>query len=139
MKQMNQWIRLACAATLALLLGACGDEEPEAETPAAADAAVSADSVYVPRTDSVRLPEARIYYTLTDHEWYARGEPLQHEGAAYEPGGAPLAADLAEMEQAGSYAGVEYYRRADEPDNVLYVPVFPGYWQPFRAAAGRGN
>lgn len=124
----------AIAALLAVLLPGCV-AEPEPPATAERVAAATPDSaVYTPHVDSVRLPGERIYSRLTDHEWYARGEPLQHEGAAYRPDGRPVAAATAEMEQVGDYAGVEYYRRAGDAEPLLYIPVFHGYWQPFRTA-----
>jgi hypothetical protein len=60
------------------------------------------DSVYTAPPTREDLPSARIYYTLTDHEWYARGDPLVHENAFYIPAGQPVSASLEEMEQAWS-------------------------------------
>jgi hypothetical protein len=110
--------------------GATGDVASGA---AAATAAILADSTYTPDTVMQTLPEIRIYHTLTDTDWYARAEPLRHDSLAYAPAGAPVAAPLGDMEQVGEYGGVEYYRRRGIEEPVLYVPVFQGYWQPFRA------
>ena len=79
------------------------------------------------------LPSNRIYYTLTSFDWYARGEPLVHDGRAYAPEGMPVSASLADMSKAGDYHGVEFYVRSGDPDPVVYVPVYDGYWQRFRA------
>ena len=79
------------------------------------------------------LASSRIYYDLTRFEWYARGEPLVHDQLPYQPAGTPVAADLAELERAGEYQGVEYYHRQGD-DQSLYVPVYDGYWLAFRPA-----
>jgi hypothetical protein len=92
---------------------------------------VAGDSVFVASEERVSLPSSRIYYTLTSHEWYARGEPLVHEGRTYRPGGMPVAASLTDMTRLGEFRGVEYYHRAGDTAAV-YVPVFEGYWQTFR-------
>ena len=123
-------------AALVLVLGACADESGTETAPAvsaAPDEISAADPIYQESPDLETLPESRIYHTLTDHEWYARAEPLRHEGAPYEPAGLPIVASLPEMQHVGAYQGVDYYRRIDEADPVLYIPVFQGYWQPFRA------
>jgi hypothetical protein len=92
-----------------------------------------ADSLFTAEPTREDLPTARIYFTLTDHEWYARGQPLLHEGTQYSASGRIVAAAAPEMEHVGDYEGVDYYSRRDEDAHVLYVPVFQGYWQPFRA------
>ncbi|MGH7448458.1 MAG: hypothetical protein ACRELT_12900, partial [Longimicrobiales bacterium] len=74
-----------------------------------------------------------IYYTLTNHEWYAHGEPLVHDGRPYEPAGMPISVSLSEMNRIGDFQGVEYYARDGDSEPVVYVPVFDGYWQQFRA------
>jgi hypothetical protein len=124
-------ILVTCAAAGAL--AGCGADEPQSQ---AAAAEIDAPEI-LGRTDTVyaaverrTLPSSRIYYTLTDHEWYARGEPLLHENAAYHPAGMPVSATLDDMEHVGDYQGVEYYVRSG--DERVYVPVFEGYWQPFR-------
>jgi hypothetical protein len=123
-----------CAAALCLALAGCRSEQgSDAAAHAVDEVMAAADSIYTP-AGLETLPEARIYHTLTDHEWYARAEPLQHDGVPYEPAGAPIAVSLPEMEQVGAYRGVDYYRRVQDPAPVLYVPVFQGWWQPFRAA-----
>lgn len=99
------------------------------EAPAILD---EADSVYAAPVEREVLPSARIYYTLTDHEWYARGEPLLHDSRAYQPAGMPVSASATEMELVGEYHGVDYYVRREDASHALYVPVFEGYWQSFR-------
>jgi hypothetical protein len=125
-------VTLNIAVACCVLTG-CGtdDDRPDREAPLAADN-VAADSVYAPAEDLVTLPTSRIYYTLTSHDWYARGEPLVHDGRPYEPEGMPVSASLDVMEKAGEYSGVEYYVRSGDPEPAVYVPVFDGYWQRFR-------
>lgn len=94
---------------------------------------LSGDSVFDPSADRVSLPSSRIYYTLTSHEWYARGQPLLHEGRPYEPEGMPVDASLSDMQKLGDFQGVEYYSLNGDSDPVVYVPVFDGWWQRFRA------
>lgn len=115
-----------------LLLTACGGEkEPAAAADRAEPPVAAAPEPAEPRRV---LASSRIYYDLTRFEWYAHGEPLLHEQLAYQPVGRPLSASLEEMERAGEYRGVEFYRREGD-DQSLYVPVYDGYWLSFRAAA----
>jgi hypothetical protein len=93
---------------------------------------MASDSVFSPADDRVHLPTGSIYYTLTGFDWYARGQPLVHEGRPYESAGMPVNASLTEMQKAGEYQGVEYYSRAGDTA-TLYVPVYEGYWQSFAA------
>jgi hypothetical protein len=132
---------------LALVLAGCGGgDETRADgavvvDAAAADAAAADTAVFTAPRQRETLPSSRIYYTLTDHDWYARGEPLVHENAAYLPGGMPVSASTTEMRELGEYQGVAYYTRDGDAERALYVPVFEGYWQAFRPdTAGRvGN
>lgn len=124
------------AGALLLVVAACGgagEEEPENAAPVTAADSVVSDAVF---RDTARetLPTHRIYYTLTSHEWYARGQPLMHDGAPHQPAGAPVSASAERMTRAGEYEGVEYYTSGDEA-GVVYVPVFEGYWQAFRSTA----
>jgi hypothetical protein len=142
---MMQETRTAVVAVLAaalLLTSGCGRGESEPATSAGqvemTEITGGVDTVFAAVQSREALPTSRIYYTLTDHEWYARGEPLVHEGTAYLPGGNPVAASLEEMEQAGDYHGVDYYVRPADERPALYVPVFEGYWQPFRPDTARG-
>jgi hypothetical protein len=118
------------------VLAGCGPKDQTADDATvddAAAAAAGADSVFAPAEDRVNLPSSRIYYTLTSYEWYARGEPLVHDGRPYEPEGMPVNASLTEMTKVGEYGGVEYYVHDGDPEPSVYVPVFEGYWQRFRA------
>lgn len=84
-------------------------------------------------------PEARnseppeIYYDLTRFDWYRRGQPLLVEGRPFQPAGRPEPTGVREFTELGRYDGVTYYAVAgsEAPHNVVYVPVSPGYWQPF--------
>jgi len=76
-----------------------------------------------------------IYYDLTRYEWYARGEALVHDSAAFHPTGVPVALPLAELERVGNYQGVDVYqhRFAADRDANRYVPVYEGFWLRFSA------
>lgn len=141
---MNRTRRIRTSLTALLLTAAaCGVQDAaETATPAAeaVDSATTAnagpaDSGYVPLEEAEPQPRVRLYPTLTDYEWYARGEPLRHEGVAYLPSGAPVTAATSDMQHAGEYQSVDYYVRAGVADGVVYVPVYRGYWQPFRAGS----
>lgn len=127
---------------LALTAIACGGQDPDDDAAgppaeAAGSASVSAtvtDSIHVPLEEEPE-PGVRLYPTLTDYEWYARGEPLRHEGVAYLPAGAPITAATSDMQHAGEYQSVDYYVRTGLADGVVYVPVYRGYWQPFRSVS----
>jgi hypothetical protein len=130
-------------AKFLLILAAAGcrpdvEQAPSMEAPAAATAAVAAsDTVYSPQTGRVVLEPERIYFTLTDHEWYARGQPLLHGNAAYHPTGMPVSASLSDMHHAGEYQGVDYYVRDGDGGQIVYVPVYEGYWQRFSPDTAR--
>jgi hypothetical protein len=116
---------------------ACGRDDAEPVDHAVAEIEAPAitgdvDTIYTAAPAPDALPAGRIYYNLTDHEWYARGAPLVHENVGYAPAGNPVAAGVQEMQQVGDYFGVEYYVRPADTTAVLYVPVFEGYWLPFR-------
>lgn len=128
-------VTLRIAVACCVLAGCQADEQPASGPPAATDS-VAADSLFSPDEDQVNLPTSRIYYTLTSHDWYARGEPLVHDGRPFEPEGMPVNASLTDMTKAGEYQGVEFYTHATDADAAVYVPVFDGYWQRFQAAAG---
>lgn len=128
MPRVSTFVAVACC----VLAGCASDETP---VPAAADSAaatVAGDSFFDPSEDRVNLPTGSIYYTLTSYDWYARGQPLRHDGRAYVTDGMPIGASLGSMQKAGTFEGVDYYVSAGEQDAV-YVPVFEGYWQRFRA------
>ena len=115
------------------VLAGCGaDEQPGNDSTLAADS-VAGDAVFHPSEERVSLPSSRIYHTLTNHDWYSRGESLVHDGRPYDPDGMPVNASLTEMTRAGEFQGVEYYVRDADGEAAVYVPVFDGYWQRFRA------
>ncbi|HSJ25284.1 MAG TPA: hypothetical protein VK929_11470 [Longimicrobiales bacterium] len=127
------WAVIAALLTAAGCSRADGESEQVAELAAEAAQTVTADTaVYVGDGPRETLPSNRIYYSLTRHDWYARGEPLLHDGRSYRATGMPVRADVPEMQPLGDYHGVEYYARPDDSNGALYVPVFEGYWQPFR-------
>jgi hypothetical protein len=126
-----------------LLLSGCADDD--AAPAAAEDARRIAtqppdtlglpDDIYIADEDAVdTAPPPVIYYDLTRYDWYARGEPLVHEGWNYAPGGL-VAASGGEMEALGEYGGVTYYRRRDGGVDSLFVPVFERYWLTFNPGA----
>jgi hypothetical protein len=132
----------------ALLTTACGNDEaaeplavelPEESAPGEADAATMAgdddgDLYLIEEPGSAQTRPARIYYDLTRFEWYARGQPLVHEGRTYQPAGAPLPVRDITLELAGEYGGVDYYRMPGDDRDVVYVPVYEWYWLRFVAA-----
>jgi hypothetical protein len=143
-------VRSAVFAVTAVVPGACSRDGAPAE-PAAEVTAANAEErqktpsgtevppdAFQPDEDRKTLPSNRIYYTLTDYPWYARGEPLLHDGRPHVASGLPIAASTDEMEKAGEYEGVEFYTRRDHNEPVVYVPVFEGYWLGFRASATSG-
>jgi hypothetical protein len=130
---------LALAGTFTA--AACGrDEDATADPPApavsaeAAAAELDADtaSIFMAPGDTRDDLPPTIYYDLARFEWYARGEPLVHEGRAYTPAGALFSAGASAMEQVGQFGGVDYYRQAGADVGTLYVPVFERYWLGFR-------
>jgi hypothetical protein len=132
---------LSCTLLCCAVVACSGDDSAAnaAEEPAptaAADSSGDSDTTFTPDTRRQVLPSDRIYFNLTQHEWYAKGQPLVHEGRSFMPAGFPVAASLQEMQRAGEYQGVEYYRRTDG-DSSLYVPVSRGYWQVFRGGSAQ--
>lgn len=126
---------LALAGTLSL--AACRDEQASARGSTDDDVPIVLDTTELPEgiylagdAAADEAPPPAIYYDLTRYDWYARGEPLVHEGRSYTPGGV-LAASGAEMRPAGEYGGVAYYRREDGAADSLFVPVFERYWLTF--------
>jgi hypothetical protein len=133
MESLNRRVSLLLVACC--VLAGCQNADVEEGSGESAPVATASDTVFSPQGERVALPRSKIYYTLTTHEWYARGEPLMHEGRAYRPGGMPISVSLDEMTQVGEFQGVEYYARQGENMAALYVPVFEGYWQTFRTDA----
>jgi hypothetical protein len=136
---MNHRLKLCSCALALAMLTACRSEdaEPPAE-PEPAVAALDGDTaVFASEPEREALPSHRIYYTLTQHEWYARGEPLMHEQRPFHAGGMPVAASAGDMQHLGEYQGVDYYARTGDTADAVYVPVFEGYWQPFRSEAAQ--
>lgn len=132
MNETISHVTLRIAVACCVLAGCGPDEPPASDTTLTADS-ITGDSVFDPSEERVNLPSSRIYYTLTSHDWYARGESLVHEGRPYDPEGMPVNVSLSEMSHAGEYQGVEYYVHGGEAESAVYVPVFEGYWQRFRA------
>lgn len=115
--------------------------EPVADHAPGAEAVVSADSVSGPAPvqppDAAARPE-RIFHDLTRFDWYARGEPLVHEGRSYALDvHGPVALDARTLRRVGEYGGVDYYQR--DTDARLYVPVYDGYWLGFAPANAPGE
>jgi muramoyltetrapeptide carboxypeptidase len=88
------------------------------------------DTVYTAAPTREDLPSARIYYTLTGHEWYARGQPLVHENAPYSRRDARQRVAHRDAE-GGRVPRGRVLHSAWRRRRTLYVPVFEGYWQPF--------
>lgn len=127
-------LALALAAGTLPLACSSGDEplREERTVPATEMAApLTTDSFSGPSTapaDAEAMPD-RVYYVLTDFDWYARGEPVVLEGTSYTVAGDPIRIDARTLERVAEYGGVELYRR--NGDAHLYVPVFSGYWLGF--------
>jgi hypothetical protein len=126
------------AALLCVTAAACSGDtangaEAEADVVPVAAGAEEDTTVFVAAPERENLPGNRIYYTLTQHGWYARGEPLRHDSRAYHAAGMPIAASVPDMELLGEYQGVEYYALSGDTADAVYVPIFEGYWQRFRA------
>jgi hypothetical protein len=123
---MRQGLALALAVAVAIPgISGCGPDGAPADAVAAA---TSAESKGASAPEAVRPRE--IYYDLTAFAWYQAGAPLVVDGRAYVARGAPLTSSSAKLRLAGTYQGVDYYRDAEISD-VVYVPVFEKYWQPF--------
>jgi hypothetical protein len=132
MNETISHVTLRIAVACCVLAG-CGAGDPPAAGTALTVDSIAGDSVFDPSEERVNLPSSSIYYTLTSYDWYARGESLVHEGRPYEPEGMPVNFSLSEMSHVGEYKGVEYYVHGGEAEAAVYVPVFEGYWQRFRA------
>ena len=127
---------LALVAVTGTLPLACGSEAEPAQEERVAPAAEVAlplprDSFSGPATepaDADAMPD-RVYFVLTEFDWYARGEPIVLEGTSYTVDDDPIRIDARTLERVGEYRGVELYGR--DGDTNLYGPVFDGYWRPF--------
>lgn len=146
----RQYLRGHTLAIFLTLLAACGDGRgpaPSAEAvPADATAAVGArvaEGGAGPTTDAGTRdeseaapaeiePPATIYYDLTTHDWYRRGEPILIEGRRYQPGQVQATGER-KLKREGEYSGVDFYTvdGGAQPQDTVYVPVYPGYWLPF--------
>jgi len=134
--------RWTIIAGCAFAVAGCREPRANAEEPASAGnvpvAATEAVGNGANRAARPKGPD-KIYYDLMRYEWYAQGRPLIHAGQSYQPDGMPVAIELADLNRAGEYEGVDYYiLKAADPDGLIYVPVFEGYWLPFGPAAPIG-
>jgi hypothetical protein len=135
MPRSRRTIALIIAATAA---AACDRGRPEEELAQAreqerleADPDGARVSIQAEDDDKANRPE-RIYYDLTAFDWYRQGQPMIVDGVEHVPAGEPQAERSRIFRKAGEYAGVDYYVPEDEDaDPAVYVPVSPGYWQPF--------
>ncbi len=126
---------LFSSALLGALVG-CQQDGRQAFIQAAEEHAVEEQPN--PEEAKVRPNEpAEIYYDLTHHEWYRRGQPLLVDGQPFQPASRPEPTMARTFEPAGRYEGVTYYviEGATPPYTVVYVPVSRGYWQPFLPTA----
>lgn len=94
---------------------------------------VDTDALRNAVADEVADPPRTIYYNLTVHEWYDQGQPLRFDGAAYQAEGELHRVSNGQMRRVDTYRGVDVYvlAKATAPYSTVFVPVFPGYWQPF--------
>lgn len=130
---------------LLILLGGCHDAGPEGRTRTLRELAgllapppirfeASRDTAQARPVPARRADarELRIYYDLTAYEWYRRGQPLIFRAGSYLPEGKPQAIPAERLRRLGQYGGVDFYHaEGSAPDEMVYVPVFEGYWQPF--------
>lgn len=148
----RQYRRGHALVILLALLAACGEGRGPAVSaeavPAGAAAAVGASAPAEgagpstgPETtgEAVTAPAeterpATIYYDLTTHDWYRRGEPILIDGRRYQPGPVQATGER-RLKRGGEYAGVDFYGidGGPQPYDTVYVPVYPGYWLPFVA------
>jgi len=79
------------------------------------------------------VPPREYYHDLTVFDWYRRGEAIVIDGRALRPSGRPVPTGGHTLDMAGEFGGVTFYVPAGTPPpyGVVYVPVAPGYWQPF--------
>jgi len=66
-----------------------------------------------------------------EHDWFLDDEPLTLDEREYSKSGEPLRLDCADIQQAGEHEGVPVFanRLAEQPYDMVYVPVAPGTWQ----------
>jgi hypothetical protein len=88
--------------------------------------------------DSLRpgVAFAGVYAGETD--WYRDDQPVSVEGRTYERRGAPRRLACDRIEPVAEHRGVPLFapRGGEIPSRVLYVPVRPGLWQPYRERGG---
>src|SRR5690606_3341864 len=103
---------LALVAVTGTLPLACGSEAEPAQEERVAPAAEVAlplprDSFSGPATepaDADAMPD-RVYFVLTEFDWYARGEPIVLEGTSYTVDDDPIRIDARTMEHVVAYRG----------------------------------
>ncbi|HEX7120699.1 MAG TPA: hypothetical protein VF212_18040 [Longimicrobiales bacterium] len=119
------------------LLPSCGRSGQEEFVQAAEQRAIETPA---PPREARDGEPPEIYYDLTRYDWYRRGRPLVAAGRPYQPSGRPEPTGAREFVPLGRFQGVAYYTPdgATPPHAVLYVPVAPGYWQPFGLVAAPG-
>lgn len=124
------------AAALALAPVACGGPGGRQEFLRSAEEHALEDQAR-PAEEPRDGEPPEIFYDLTRYDWYRRGEPLIAGGRAYQPSGGPEPAMGREFTLLGRFEGVAYYgvEGAEPIPDVVYVPVSPGYWQPFGTTA----
>lgn len=118
----------------AMVLATCGRDREGGELARAIDEIEApADTVSIQAEADEPEEPVEIVYDLTAFDWYRRGEPLIAGDRAYMPRGRPEPTRDRRFRRAGEYQGVAYYVTEDaaDPPPVVYVPVSPGYWQPF--------
>jgi hypothetical protein len=123
---------------LPVACGRTGEPVREEQIAPAAEvgATAASDSLSGPPAEAAD-PETRpdrVYYVLTEFDWYARGEPIVLEGTSYTVSGDPARIDARALERVAEYGGVDLYRRSGDAN--LYVPVFEGYWLTFAPEPG---
>lgn len=138
------WLR---STSLVILVGAtsligasCGSDREGGDIPdegielvdAAGDTVVEGPLAQEADVERGPRPEV-IYYDLTFFEWYKKGEPILLDHGRYLPGEVEPTAERHFVKE-GVYEGVDYYRAQggdDEGSDIIYVPVYEGYWLPF--------
>jgi len=73
-----------------------------------------------------------------ERAWFTGDAPVEHDGRAYRKSGEETRLDCATVERVGEHEGVPLFgtRDAAGPPPVVWVPVRPGIWQPYRPEAG---